>query len=142
MKPTNKTPIEENLAFQIFNNFVEFYDDKILIYDHTPKEIAIFFFIILPKNFRIVYAPSNRQCNCSNLMHNHQYVPWMMDKTYPLFKLRLICPECGVTIGPDLDGIAKKGCNYTNDIRSVGLDISAVEHISYEKISDFIEEKI
>ena len=37
------TPIEDNLAFKIFNSFVEFDDDKILIYDHTPKEIAIFF---------------------------------------------------------------------------------------------------
>ena len=94
----------------------------------------------MPKNFRIVYTPTNRRCSCGKLMHNHQYTPWKMDKVYPFFKLRLRCPECGVTIGPDLDGITKKGCNYTNDIRSVALDISTVEHISYEKISDFIEQ--
>ena len=73
--------------------------------------------------------PTNRQCSSGKSKYNHQYTSWKMDKTYPLFKLRLRCPECGVTIGPDLDGIAKKGCNYTNDIRSVALDISTVEHI-------------
>ena len=141
MRTKNKTPIEENLAFQIFNNFVEFDDDKILIYDQTPKEIAIFLYIILPKNFLIVYVPTNRRCECGSQMHNHQYTPWMMDMIYPFTKLRLKCPECGKTIGPDLDGIANKGCNFTQDIQSVGLNISAVEHISYEKISDFIEEE-
>lgn len=116
------TPMEETLTFKIFKDYVLFENDKVLICDHVPKEIPIFFYHIMPKDNRICYMPSDIYCECGCKMHRKQYTKWKMDMKYPMFKLIYMCPKCNKRREPNLDGIAKPGCNYTNDIRSIGLD--------------------
>ena len=137
---TKNTPIEDTLTFKIFKDFVTFEDDCVLLSDFTPKELAILFYIIMPDDVKIAYQPSYITCECGCKMHRHQYTNWTMNDTYSIYKLRYKCPKCNKTKGPDLDGIAEKGRTYTNDIKRVPLDIGVVEHISYEKISDFIND--
>ena len=137
---TKNTPIEDTLTFKIFKDFVTFEDDCVLLSDFTPKELAILFYIIMPDDVKIAYQPSYITCECGCKMHRHQYTNWTMNDTYSIYKLRYKCPKCNKTKGPDLDGIAEKGRTYTNDIKRIPLDISAVEHVSYEKISDFIND--
>ena len=95
----------------------------------------------MPKEFRICYIPSDITCECGCTMHRNQYTPWKMDGKYSIYKVRYRCLKCNKTIGPDLDWIAKKGFTYTEDINKIGLNINAVEHISYEKIKDYTNEE-
>ena len=52
-----------------------------------------------------------------------------MDKKYPIFKYRYICPKCKKTIITPLEPIVKKGCNYTEDIRVMTMNLYSKEHI-------------
>ena len=138
--PKKNTPIEETLTFNIFKDFVTFEDEAVLLSELTPKEIAIFLYLIMPKNIKIAYKPSNEICECNSKMERHQYTKWKMDGKYPIFKLRYKCPKCKKTIGPQMDYISIKGCTYTEDIQRIPYDINSVEHISYEKTSDYIND--
>ena len=140
MKPKNP-PTYEYRAEKVFNSFVTFEEDKVLLKDVTPKEVAILFFLIEPENVRIVYEMSNPICKCGNKLHKHTIIDWDMDKKYPIYKYQYRCPECGKTIITPLHGIVDKGCCYTVDIQETIVNLYDKEHISYANATDFINEK-
>ena len=124
----------------VFNDIVTFCEDAVLLKDFAPKEIAILFYYIEPYDVKIIYEMSNPVCDCGNKLHKHDLINWKMDKKYPIFKYRYICPKCGKTIITPLKSIVKKGCNYTEDIRNMTLNLYSKEHISYQNATKFLNE--
>ena len=125
----------------VFNDIVTFCDDAVLLKDFAPKEIAILFYYIEPYDVKIIYEMSNPVCDCGNKLHKHDLINWKMDKKYPIFKYRYICPKCGKTIITPLKSIVKKGCNYTEDIRNMTLNLYSKEHISYQNATKFLKKE-
>lgn len=113
----------------VFNDIVTFCKNAVLLKDFAPKEIAILFYHIEPSDIKIIYEMSNPVCECGNKLHKHDLINWNMDKKYPLFKYRYICPKCNKTIITPLEPIVKKGCNYTEDIRVMTMNLYSKEHI-------------
>ena len=124
----------------VFNDIVTFCENAVLLKDFAPKEIAILFYHIEPSDIKIIYEMSNPVCECGNKLHKHDLINWNMDKKYPLFKYRYICPKCNKTIITPLEPIVKKGCNYTEDIRVMTMNLYSKEHISYANATRFINE--
>lgn len=125
----------------IFNDFVTFEEDKVLLSESTPKEVAILFKLIEPEDVRIVYHMSNPVCECGGKLHKHRIIDWNMDMKYPIYKYQYRCYECDKTIVTPLPGIVDKGCNYTIDIKQEIVNLYDKEHISYANSTDFINEK-
>ena len=135
----NKPPTYEYGTERVFNSLVTFEEDKVLIKDIAPKEVAILFYHIEPEDVRIVYEMSNPICKCGNNLHKHAIIDWDMNKKYPIYKYR--CPKCGKTITTPLPDIVDKGCCYTVDIRETIVNLFDKEHISYANATNFINEK-
>ena len=134
------TPTIEYLSETIFKNFVTFYEDKVVLKDFCPKEVAIAFFSMLPSHIRVIYEMSNPVCDCGHKLDKHAIVDWNMDLKYLIFKYRYICPECGKTIITPLKGIVDKSCNYTIDTKNFVVNIYSNEHISYANTSNLIND--
>ena len=79
-----------------------------------PSIIALFLFLIMPREVIIVYDMAERTCSCGGKLHKHEIKRWKMNKIFPIFKQRYRCTECGKTITTPLDGIVDKYCNYTH----------------------------
>lgn len=125
---------------KVFNGIVTFCEDAVLLKNFAPKEIAILFYHIEPSDIKIIYEMSNPVCDCGNKLHKHDLINWNMDKKYPIFKYRYICPKCGKTKITPLKSIVKKGCNYTEDIRNMTVNLYSKEHISYQNATKFLNE--
>lgn len=125
---------------KVFNGIVTFCEDAVLLKNFAPKEIAILFYHIEPSDIKIIYEMSNPVCDCGNKLHKHDVINWNMDKKYPIFKYRYICPKCGKTKITPLKSIVKKGCNYTEDIRNMTVNLYSKEHISYQNATKFLNE--
>lgn len=126
---------------RVFNDFVTFEEDKVLLSELTPKIVAILLYHIEPKDVKITYHMSYPICECGGKLHKHQLVEWEMDKQYPIYKYQYRCCECGKTIVTPLPAIVDKGCNYTVDIKQEIVNLYDKEHIAYANSADFINEK-
>ena len=125
----------------VFNDFVTFEEDKVLLSDSTPKEVAILFYLIEPDDVRIIYQMDNPVCECGEKLHKKQIIDWNMDMKYPIHKYQYRCSKCDKTIVTPLPDIVDKGCNYTIDIKQEIINLYDKEHISYANATDFINEK-
>ena len=137
----NKTSTVNYKSEMVFNNFVNFEEDKVLLKDYTPKEVAMFFYLIEPPKIKIVYEMSDPVCECGNKLHKHNIIEWNMDKKYPIYKYQYKCPKCNKTIITPLEGIVDKGCCYTTDIKDMTVNLYSKEHISYANSNNFINEQ-
>ena len=133
-------PTIEYLSETVFKNFVTFYDDKVVLKDSCPKEMAIAFFIMLPSCIEVIYEMSNPVCDCGHKLDKHAIIDWNMDLKYPIHKYQYLCPKCGKTIITPLECIVDKGCNYTVDTKNLVVNIYSNEHISYANTSNFIND--
>lgn len=140
MKPKN-TPTYKSRTELIFNDFVTFMEDRVLLSEFTPKEVARFFYIMEPKDVKIIYEMSNPVCECGGKLHKHQLINWNMDKQYPIYKYQYKCSQCGKTIVTPLPDLVDKYCNYTIDIKQEIINLYDKEHISYANTTDFLNEK-
>ena len=84
------TPTIEYLSESVFKNFVRFEEDKVVLKDSCPKELAIIFYYMEPSDIRVVYEMSNPVCECGNKLDKHAIIKWEMDLTYPIFKYQYI----------------------------------------------------
>ena len=125
----------------VFKHFVTFEEDKVLLKDSAPKEVAILFYYIEPENIKIAYEMTNPICECGNKLHKHNIIDWNMDKKYPIFKYQYKCPKCGKTIVTPLPDIVDKSCNYTVDIKETVVNLYSNEHISYANATKFINDQ-
>ena len=140
MRPKNN-PTYKYKTEEVFNNFVTFMENSVVLSESTPKEIAILFYLIEPEDVRIIYQMDNRVCNCGGKLNKNQIVSWDMDKMYHIYKYQYKCTKCGKTIVTPLPDIVDKGCNYTTDIKKEVVNLYDKEHISYENVKNFINEK-
>lgn len=69
---------------QIFKDIVRFEENKVVLKDIAPKEVAILFYYLEPEDIKIVYEMSNPICKCENKLHKHHIIDWDMDKKYPI----------------------------------------------------------
>ena len=129
-----RNPTVEYLSETVFKNFVSFEEDKVVLMDDCPKDLAIMFYHIEPPHIR------NPICKCGNKLHKHAIVNWNMDLKYPIFKYQYKCEKCGKTIITPLKGIVDKYCSYTKDTKNLVVNIYSNEHISYANASNFIND--
>lgn len=134
------TPTVEYLSESVFKNFVRFEEDKVVLKDSCPKELAIIFYYMEPSDIRIVYEMSNPVCECGNKLDKHAIIKWEMDLKYSIFKYQYKCRTCGKTIITPLNGIVDKYSSYTNDTKDLVVNIYSNEHISYANATKFINE--
>ncbi len=69
MKTKNNNPTYKFKTELIFKNYVTFMEDKILLSQETPKEVAQFLYIIMPSDVKIVYNLNNAICKCGEDLH-------------------------------------------------------------------------
>ena len=138
---SKNAPTYYNKSEAIFKTIVTFEDDKVLIKNIAPKEVAILFYNIEPEDIRVVYEMTDPVCECKTKLHKHQIISWNMDKKYPIYKYQYKCPKCGKTIVTPLPDIADKGCNYTNEFKEEVVNLYSKEHIAYGNCAKFINEK-
>ena len=134
------TPTIEYLSESVFKNFVHFENNKVVLKDSCPKELAIIFYYMEPSDIRIVYEMSNPICECGNKLDKHAIIKWEMDLTYPIFKYQYKCRTCGKTIITPLNDIVDKYSSYTKDTKDLVVNIYSNEHISYANATKFINE--
>ena len=134
------TPTIEYLSESVFKNFVRFEEDKVVLKDSCPKELAIIFYYMEPSDIRVVYEMSNPVCECGHKLDKHAIIKWEMDLTYPIFKYQYKCRTCGKTIITPLNDIVDKYSSYTNDTKDLVVNIYSNEHISYANATKFINE--
>ena len=134
------TPTIEYLSESVFKNFVRFEEDKVVLKDSCPKELAIIFYYMEPSDIRVVYEMSNPVCECGNKLDKHAIIKWEMDLTYPIFKYQYKCRACGKTIITPLNDIVDKYSSYTKDTKDLVVNIYSNEHISYANATKFINE--
>lgn len=134
------TPTIEYLSESVFKNFVRFEEDKVVLKDSCPKELAIIFYYMEPSDIRVVYEMSNPVCECGNKLDKHAIIKWEMDLTYPIFKYQYKCRTCGKTIITPLNNIVDKYSSYTKDTKDLVVNIYSNEHISYANATKFINE--
>lgn len=140
MKPKN-TPTTKYLFEEILKSFVTFEDDKILLSESIPKELALFFNFTIPDEIRLIFIPDDITCECGSKTHKHVITEWQMDKKYPFYKYYYKCPNCGKSLKAEMDGFVERGCCYTNEIRDLIKEIYSKEHISYGKVAEIINDK-
>ena len=143
MYKIKETPTVEYLAEMIFKFFVRFEKDAVLLLNCVPKEVAIFFRMILPEKIRVAYDMSEKDkfCECGGKLHLNSYQDADIDKKdYGIKKTRYECSKCGKTVNTPLDHIVKKGCCYSNEIKEMVADIYSNQHIPYEKAAEIINE--
>ena len=134
------TPTIEYLSESVFKNFVRFEEDKVVLKDSCPKELAIIFYYMEPSDIRVVYEMSNPVCECGHKLDKHAIIKWEMDLTYPIFKYQYKCRACGKTIITPLNDIVDKYSSYTMDTKDLVVNIYSNEHISYANATKFINE--
>ena len=134
------TPTIEYLSESVFKNFVRFEEDKVVLKDSCPKELAIIFYYMEPSDIRVVYEMSNPVCECGNRLDKHAIIKWEMDLTYSIFKYQYKCRTCGKTIITPLNDIVDKYSSYTKDTKDLVVNIYSNEHISYANATKFINE--
>lgn len=134
------TPTIEYLSESVFKNFVRFEEDKVVLKDSCPKELAIIFYYMEPSDIRVVYEMSNPVCECGHKLDKHAIIKWEMDLTYPIFKYQYKCRTCGKTIITPLNDIVDKYSSYTKDTKDLVVNIYSNEHISYANATKFINE--
>ena len=134
------TPTIEYLSESVFKNFVHFEEDKVVLKDSCPKELAIIFYYMEPSDIRVVYEMSNPVCECGHKLDKHAIIKWEMDLTYPIFKYQYKCRTCGKTIITPLNDIVDKYSSYTKDTKDLVVNIYSNEHISYANATKFINE--
>ena len=120
---SNKTPTDKVCAEEIFNSWVWFKDEKIYLSQNVPSIIALFLFLIMPREVKIIYDMAERTCHCGGKLHKHEIKPWNMDKLFPIFKQRYKCKKCGKTITTPLNGIVDKHCTYTGKLKILWVEI-------------------
>ena len=109
------TPTIEYLSESVFKNFVRFEEDKVVLKDSCPKELAIIFYYMEPSDIRVVYEMSN-----------------------PVYQYK--CRTCGKTIITPLNDIVDKYSSYTKDTKDLVVNIYSNEHISYANATKFIND--
>ena len=134
------TPTIEYLSESVFKNFVRFEEDKVVLKDSCPKELAIIFYYMEPSDIRVVYEMSNPVCECGNKLDKHAIIKWEMDLKYSIFKYQYKCRTCGKTIITPLNDIVDKYSSYTKDTKDLVVNIYSNEHISYANATKFINE--
>ena len=134
------TPTIEYLSESVFKNFVRFEEDKVVLKDSCPKELAIIFYYMEPSDIRVVYEMSNPVCKCGNRLDKHAIIKWEMDLTYSIFKYQYKCRTCGKTIITPLNDIVDKYSSYTKDTKDLVVNIYSNEHISYANATKFIND--
>ena len=134
------TPTIEYLSESVFKNFVRFEEDKVVLKDSCPKELAIIFYYMEPSDIRVVYEMSNPVCECGHKLDKHAIIKWEMDLTYPIFKYQYKCRTCGKTIITPLNDIVDKYSSYTKDTKDLVVNIYSNKHISYANATKFINE--
>ena len=140
MKQKN-TPTTKDLFDEVLKDFPTFEDDKILLSEFIPKELALFLKITMPDNIRIIFIPDDITCECGSKAHKRVISDWKMDNKHHFFKYYFVCPKCGKSIDFDKEGIVEKGCCYTREIREIIIEMSSKEHISYGKVAELINDK-
>ena len=70
MKNEN-TPTTRYLFDEVLKDFVTFEDDKILLSESIPKELALFLYFIMPIFVRIIFMPDNIYRECGSKTHKH-----------------------------------------------------------------------
>ena len=138
---SNKTPTDKVCAEEIFNSWVWFKDEKIYLSQNVPSIIALFLFLIMPREVKIIYDMAERTCHCGGKLHKHEIKPWNMDKLFPIFKQRYKCKKCGKTITTPLNGIVDKHCTYTTRIMNLILSIDSIEHTSYKNKAKLLQKE-
>ena len=134
------TPTIEYLSESVFKNFVSFEEDKVVLKDSCPKELAIIFYYMEPSAIRVVYEMSNPVCECGHKLDKHAIIKWELDLTYSIFKYQYKCRTCGKTIITPLNDIVDKYSSYTKDTKDLVVNIYSNEHISYANATKFINE--
>ena len=66
---SNNTPTSDICAEKIFNSFVWFKDEKIYLSQKVPSIIALFLFLIMPREVKIIYDMTERTCYCGGKLH-------------------------------------------------------------------------
>ena len=136
-----KTPTYIFRSEEIFKSIITFEEDKVLLKDVAPREVAILFYMIEPEDIKIIYEMTNPICKCGNKLHKHEIIDWEMDKKYHIYKYRYKCPKCGKTIITPLSEIVDKGCCYTNEFKEIVTNLYSKEHIAYCNAVNFINEQ-
>ena len=75
-------PTTEYMFNLVLKDFVVFEDDKILLSESTPKELALFLNITMSDKIRLVFIPDDNTCKCGSKTHKHTIIQWIMDKKY------------------------------------------------------------
>ena len=80
----NNAPTDKVCAEEIFNSLVWFKDEKIYLSPLVPSIIALFLFLIMPREVKIIYDMTERTCYCGGKLHKHEIKPgrWI---SYSLF---------------------------------------------------------
>lgn len=86
--------------------------------------------------------PDDIYCECGSNTHKHVIVGWKMDNKYPIFiNIIHICPNCGKSLKPEMEGIVEHGCCYTREVRYYIEEMCSKEHISYGKVAELINDE-
>ena len=134
--PTTKLMFEE-----VLKDFVIFEEDKILLSESIPKELALFLYFTIPTDIRLIFMPDDIYCDCGSKTHKHVIVKWRMDNKYQFYKYYHTCSNCGKSLKPAMDGIVEYGCCYSREIREYIIEMCSKEHISYGKVAEIINDK-
>ena len=136
-----KTPTYIFRSEEIFKGIVTFEEDKVLLKDVAPREVAILFYMIEPEDIKIIYEMTNPICKCGNKLHKHEIIDWEMDKKYHIYKYRYKCPKCGKTIITPLSEIVDKGCCYTNEFKEIVTNLYSKEPYCIQQCCQFHQMK-
>ena len=133
-----KTPTIEYMSETIFKSFVTFTENIVMLLNCVPKEIAIFFRIIIHEEIEVSYVMEEATCECGGKANVHRYEEWSIDKKHKIKKYRYKCTKCGKTFNTPLDHIVEKGSSYSNDIKDFVTDIYSKRHGPYEEVTTLI----
>ena len=67
----NNTPTYNCNTEVIFKTMVSFEENRVIIKDFAPKEVAMLFYQIEPEDVKIIYEMSNPVCECESNLHKH-----------------------------------------------------------------------
>ena len=125
-----------------FKDYVDFEENVIYLTEEVPDYIAKFLGDIKPDYVIIIHEMFNPIFPyCGAKLHKHEIKKWKINKQTIVYKQRYKCTDhaCSKTITTPLSKIVEKNCCYTKEIRKKGNEIEYLEHTSYEKKSELIE---
>ena len=76
------TPTNSICAEEIFNSYVWFNNERIYLSEKVPAIIALFLFLIMPSEIKIIYAMKETTCSCTGKLHKHEITEWKMNKSH------------------------------------------------------------